>query len=157
MRKLKVFLLFVFVLQIGLTIKYAGAEEGTEAIEIKSVVKAFLNCYVNKDLDCLMSHVSINYSNSGGKVEDYNTFKSVMGRSIMLVAKKYCNFSIDPELNILEIKDNKAAVELEYSWKGFDLDRVEEQSGKVTKLVILTKEDNLWKIITYGVASTKPK
>ncbi len=64
-----------------------------------------------------------------------------------IISNKYASYSMD-NLAILrlDIRDNKATVEIKFSWQGFNLDTLKEESGESKRLVSLAKQNGIWKI-----------
>lgn len=142
MKKLILFLMLILVTSVVL------AQENKDILEIKKVVESFLKSNNLGDIDSAMQSFSVNYSDiRGDKVEDYAKFRSILKNVIDNISKKYVDYSRS-DLRILksDIQGDKATLEIEYSWKGFNLDTLQEDRGKKKRQVSLRKENGSWKI-----------
>ena len=148
MKKWILFLAFALSIQIGYKITPILAQENQDIRDIKRVIESFLKDVVYQDIDSAMLWVSISYSDiRNNNIIDYSKFKSELKQLITALSKKYINGSIsDLEIIKLDIKDQKAHIEIGYGWKGFNLDTLEEDSGKVRRIATLVKENGSWKI-----------
>jgi len=126
-----------------------ATQEDEAAFEIKKVLEGTYHSLALRDLETMMQYVSVNYSATveDGTVIDYTKFKARTKEFMDRIFNKYTNYSIsDIKMFNLNIEDNKANVEMEYSWKGFNLDTLLEDSGKKRRAATLVKENGLWKI-----------
>jgi glucose-6-phosphate-specific signal transduction histidine kinase len=148
MKRWILFLLFILALQISYKIAPVLAQEDKDTWEIKKVIEKFTESLAYQDLDSAMSQFSIDYScTTCSDAKDYNTLKSVLQKRMNDVLKTYTNFSTSElRLNNLNIQDNNATIEIECSWKGFNLDTLKEDSGKLQRSATLAKENGVWKI-----------
>lgn len=148
MKKFILFIIFVFAFQISYKIIPISAQEDEDTQKVKMVVETFLKYLAYRDIDSAMQHISINYlEGEGENIIDYARFKSSVVNRINTFFKNHTDYSIsEPQLNNLNIKDSKATVEVEFNWKGFNLDTLKEEGGKAQRSVILVKEDGSWKI-----------
>ena len=141
--------MLILTVQIGHRIVPGIAQEDIDAQEIKKVIEAFLENFMYKKLDPAMEQVSANYyvKTNDNNVVDYEKFRSKTGKLINAFSQKYTDYTIiDVKVFKLDVQGNKASAEISYNWKGFNLDTLTEESGKVEKLVYLAKEQGSWKI-----------
>ena len=140
--------MFALMVQTGYGIVPTLAQYEQDAQEIKKVIEKFTESFVYRDLDSVMSQVSMNYSCATCKEgKDYNTIKLKFQKLMHRVFRTYADYSISElRLNNLNIQDNNATVEVAYSWEGFNLDTLKEDGGREKKDVSLTKENGSWKI-----------
>lgn len=153
--KIKTLVLFVVIvaalLNYGFTLVLG--EEGREATAVKQVIKEYLDGFAKRDLDSMMKNISANYSalDANGDVIDYNEFKSRME----MVLKIFSGISNDNfKINKLNIRDNKAVMEIEFISKKSDLESNKRSVEKIGRVVYLAKEEGSWKIVRF---QDKPK
>jgi hypothetical protein len=151
--KIKKFALLTIFLSMALLsygiIPVLGQEDNeTEGIE--TVIKNYLNSFVQQDLDSLMSQLSPNYSHvdaSGNRI-DYIKFKESAKYYMGDVFKRVVDLSFsDLKFTSIDVQDNKATAEIEFIGKGFNLDTLKERTEKQERTFFLTKEGGVWKII----------
>lgn len=144
------FLLFIFTFQIGNKISPVFAQTDKSIQDIKEVIEQFLEGMAHRDLNSVMKHTSIHYSSTdkNGKVIDYDGRKAEVEKNMTYRSHVYTDFSIS-DLQILasDIQDNRAIIDIQWNWKGFNLDTLKLVNGISKRRVALTKEDNTWKII----------
>jgi hypothetical protein len=154
MKKLILFLIFISVVQMCYNINLISAQEGKdkEAQEIKRVIENFLMDFSRQDLDSMMNQVSIGYSDVGpdGNIIDYAQYKTNVKNLMENRFKTYIDYSINV-LNVLklDIQENKATIEFEFKWQGFNLDTLKDDSEIHKGMVSLAKENGSWKITQY--------
>lgn len=158
MKKLIWFLMFALIVQAGYKIAPALAQENKETLEIKKVVKNYLENLTQKDINSIMNKVSLNYSSEddNGNIIDYNKLRPKLEDNTAKLLKIYADYSITGIETIKsDVKDNKATIWVVYSWKGFNLDTTKEESGKSKRLISLAKEGDSWKITSLKVIRKK--
>jgi len=150
--------LFILATQFGYERMQLLAQENTDSHGVKNTVLTFLNL-AREDINAALEMVSANYSDTReGNIIDYSKFKSELEERINFVSKKYVDFSEDaPQLSNLNIQDNKATLEIEFRWKGFDLDTLNSVSGIQKRQVTLAKENGIWKITRWRRIVNPPK
>ena len=150
-KKWSLFPMFILIVLISYKITPALAQQDKEILKIKKVIENYLGSFA--DLNSKMSQVSVNYFDidKDGNAIDYAKFKSLSEDLIHTILKKYVDFSIS-NLEIIksDFQENKATLEIEFSWKGYNLDTLKGESGKQKRLVSLVKEDNIWKIAKWS-------
>jgi hypothetical protein len=153
MKKWSLSLIFFLMAQICYNIAPVLSQEKKESLDIKNVIEAFIKDTITLgDVNSALQLVSVNYSSiQGNNTIDYTKFKSGLEKWVALHSKKYVNTSATPvEILKSDIKDNKAALEIEYGWKGFNLDTLAEVNSNIKMVVSLIKEDGTWKIANWS-------
>ena len=116
-----------------------------DAVEIKKVIEAFLECSVRGDIECSMNHVSEKLSAAAeGKTLDYNGFKLRLENIFQsTVDRSFDNLKVI-ELNV---SDGKATILVEYHAKAFNLK--DSKDFEILRKVqySLIKEGASWKIV----------
>ncbi|MDD5506308.1 MAG: hypothetical protein PHR73_06100, partial [Candidatus Omnitrophica bacterium] len=105
----------------------------------------FLQCSVQGNIECLMSHVSDDFlAMSGGNALDYNGLKLKFENLFQGTTAR----SFD-SLKIIEsnISDNKATILLEYNLRALTLPDLKDVGGTRKAQYSLVKEGGSWKIV----------
>lgn len=138
----------ILFLMLLLAASIVLAQEDKDALETKKVIESYLKSNNLCDIDSAMQLFSVNYSDIRREnIRDYAKFRYDLKKHINNISKKYIDFSrSDLEIIKSDIQDDKAILEIEFSWKGFNLDTLKEDSGKKKRQVSLAKENGSWKI-----------
>jgi len=156
MKKLVLIIAGILITQPGYKIMPVLAEEtaltstnavaqSKESAEIRQMIEAFLQCSVQGNIECLMSHVSDDLlAMSGGNTLDYNGFKLKFENLFQSTTAR----SFD-SLKIVEsnISDNKATILLEYNLRALTLPDLKDTGGVRKAQYSLVKEGGSWKIV----------
>lgn len=144
MKRIFLFLMIMLVFQISCKITPVLTQEDEVTVEIKKVLEGFLNGFALRELETTMKYVSVNYSDTAddGTVIDYAKYKAGTEKVMNNTFKRYIGYSYS-DLKILksDIQDNKATLEIEFSWKGYNFDTLKENSGKEKRSASLAKEN----------------
>lgn len=119
--------------------------QSKESAEIRQMIEAFLQCSVQGNIECLMSHVSDDLlAMSGGNTLDYNGFKLKFENLFQSTTAR----SFD-SLKIIEsnMSDNKATILLEYNLRALTLPDLKDAGGVRKAQYSLVKEGGFWKIV----------
>jgi hypothetical protein len=150
MKKWILFLLFILILQSGYKIIPVLAQEdkGAIIIEAKKVIEKFLRDFDYRDISSMMQWVSVNYADTiDNIIINYDKFKSMTEDRMVGLSKKYTGYvSSNVEILKSDVQGNIIILEIEFTWRGFNLDTLEDESGKLRRRVTLAKENDLWKI-----------
>ena len=155
MKKLVLIIAGILITQLVYKIMPVSAEETAsastsaesqsgESAEIRQMIEAFLQCSVQGNIECLMSHVSDDFlAMSGGNTLDYNGLKLRFENLFQGTTAR----SFD-SLKIIEsnISDNKATILLEYNLRALTLPGFQDAGGARKAQYSLVKEGGSWKI-----------
>lgn len=146
-RPLKMKRLILFLMLI-LSVSIVSAQENRDILDIKKTIEGYLTGNNLYDIDSAMQSFSINYSDiKGENIRDYVKFKSDLKDYLNDISKKYTDYNrSDLEIIKSDIQDDKAILDIEYNWKRFNLDTLQEENGKKKRQVSLVKENGVWKI-----------
>jgi len=119
--------------------------------EIQKVVDDFFKSAVSRDLESLMKDVSANYFDIWqGVTLDYAKFKLINKNMMDKVFEKYVDYSIsDLKITKLDIQGDKATLEMEFAWRGYNLDAVRKENGIQKRFIALDRENGAWKIVKF--------
>lgn len=160
MKKWILILAFILIAQPGHKIIPALAEgagsatfssevQSKDLIEIKKILEDYLRCNIQQDLDCVMSHVSKEFSAVlKNELVDYDWLKSYFESSFKrTVSRSFSN------LNVLEsnVSDNKVTILVEFNLEGFNLAKAEEVKILRRAHFSFVKENGTWKIISLEI------
>lgn len=146
MKKMFLFIIFIFVSQISYKATPVLAENKDETTAIRKVIESHLEALAHKDLNSMMSQISTNYSRAdkAGNIEDYAILKSNIENAL----KNIINISItDLKITNLDIKGNKATLEMEYILKGVNSATAKAVNKRQKRVASLAKEGGSWKIV----------
>jgi hypothetical protein len=160
MKRVILFLVFILAIHFAYRANLILAASEEDATAIQKVIEKYLEGISKSDLDLVMSQLSLNYSGPGYRnigVLDYAGVKSALAERIEM-QKEHTKISIsDLKITNLNIKDNKATLELEYILRTRRLDdtgiSINERN---TRSVSLAKENGSWKIIQIIFKNTEP-
>jgi len=153
-RKWILFLLFILIVQINFSILPTLAQTDKDTQEAKNLIEKFLVDISLWDFDSLFSKISTHYHDitPDGNEIDYSKFKIFLKNRIDDLSKKYIDNSIT-NLQILKsyIQNDEVTVVVQYSWKRFNLEAVQNESIEPRNLFSLVKEDGSWKITKWRI------
>lgn len=139
------------MLQFCCGIDAAGAQENEDYLKIENTVKSFIRDSYFSDINSIMQYISPHYSYGKELAAGYAKFKAGMERFKTIFFSLYSNISVDNiQLLSLNIQGNKATVEVEWVFKGFNLNSLEEDILDVKRFCSLIKESGVWKITDWA-------
>lgn len=150
MRKLILLMGLIFVIQGSFYMSGVFAVDA-EKEDIVMVVKNVVDNYCNKNLDGILQYISHNYSsNSVDGEEDYAKFKASLEEEMKemdgIIDISYSNLKTSE----FEIQNSEAVVDVEFDFKGYDIDALKDVSDSVKlKLKFAKEADNKWKIVSW--------
>jgi len=81
---------------------------------------------------------------------DYAKFKLINKNMMDKVFEKYVDYSIsDLKITKLDIQGDKATLEMEFAWRGYNLDAVRKENGIQKRFIALDRENGAWKIVKF--------
>lgn len=146
MKRLFLFIIFILASQISYKATPVLAENKDETTAIRKLIEGHLGALARKDLNSMMSQISNKYSglDKAGNTVDYAKLKSNMKNSLRNIE----NISIsDLKITNLNIQDDKATLEMEYIFRGFNSATAKDVSKRQKRAVSLVKEGGYWKIV----------
>ncbi|MFA6217538.1 MAG: hypothetical protein WDL87_07840 [Candidatus Omnitrophota bacterium] len=149
MLKNKLLLILFPCLLLSLCFNSVFAQQNNDTQEIQEVIERFLMAFANNDLEYLMQQFSPNYlGESENKPMDFEGLKSFYKD---LMAKFFENNEgytySDVKISNLDIKDDKATLELESKHKILILGTAKAEVSVKHRKISLVKENGSWKIV----------
>ena len=135
------------ILAQGIEATFANqTPEDEDSLAIKKVIETFLTCFVQKDVDGLMSGVSKSYSaTAGDQTIDYDKFKANnQNRLKEVVDLSISNLMIES----LNVEGDHATAVATFNLKGTVLRTMKDMDTVAKRKYSLTKEDGVWKIVS---------
>lgn len=153
MKKRVLFFVIILTIQSILqSVSVFALDKEKEKAEIIKIIEEINNNYSLRNLEGIMRHISLRYSDSTGKeIIDYNKLSLRIEKELNELSKTLINFSWG-NLKVIEfiIQDSEAMIKVEFNYKGFNMNEKRDVMGKGRMQLNLIKEDNIWKIIRWN-------